>query len=168
MSAYLTIYEIILLCQMWKTFHLDMKSWHTRGRRLLILIQYRKFLLQHTDSYPTQHQWVITQSFDASDCLIISNSGSGLIVNCNGSIGREMAFPRRPAYLSMQEDPATRISGIVWAAHQCLCASNAKGLRLWLYHLVCFPQIRLTYAIISSYTLLLYISLSNCVFYEDL
>ncbi len=34
-------------------------------------MQYRKFLLQHTDSYPTQHQWVITQSFAASDCLII-------------------------------------------------------------------------------------------------
>ena len=27
-------------------------------------------MLQHTDSYPTQHQWVITQSFAASDCLI--------------------------------------------------------------------------------------------------
>ena len=25
-----------------------------------VAIQYRKFLLQHTDSYPTQHQWVIT------------------------------------------------------------------------------------------------------------
>ena len=36
-----------------------------------IEVQYRKFLLQHTDSYPTQHQWVIAQSFTASDCLII-------------------------------------------------------------------------------------------------
>ena len=34
-------------------------------------IQYRKFLLQHTEPYPTQHQWVIAQSFAASDCLII-------------------------------------------------------------------------------------------------
>ena len=28
-------------------------------------------MLQHTESYPTQYQWVITQSFAASDCLII-------------------------------------------------------------------------------------------------
>ncbi len=32
-------------------------------------LQYRKFTLQHTDSYPTQHQWVKTQSFGGSDCL---------------------------------------------------------------------------------------------------
>ena len=27
-------------------------------------------MLQHTNSYPTHHQWVITQSFAASDYLI--------------------------------------------------------------------------------------------------
>ena len=29
-------------------------------------------MLQHTDSYPTQHHWFIIQSFAASDCLIIT------------------------------------------------------------------------------------------------
>ncbi len=45
----------------------------SRGDVCLVwnFIQYRKFLLQHTDSYPTQHQWVITESFAASDCLIM-------------------------------------------------------------------------------------------------
>ena len=54
-------------------------------------LQYRKFLLQHTDFYPTHHQWVITQSFAASDCLMayISHKlglhlNSSLSPNLNG------------------------------------------------------------------------------------
>ncbi len=35
----------------------------------------RKFMLQHTDSYTTQHQWVITQSFAASDCHNMTGCG---------------------------------------------------------------------------------------------
>ena len=31
-----------------------------QGLFQLITLQYWKFLLQHTDTYPTQHQWVIT------------------------------------------------------------------------------------------------------------
>ncbi len=41
------------------------------SHKIFLLVQYWTFMLQHTDSCPTQHQWVITQSFAASDCLII-------------------------------------------------------------------------------------------------
>ncbi len=45
-------------------------------------------MLQHTDSYPTQHHWVITQSFAASDCLIILHSLQDLcvVIKCDEPI----------------------------------------------------------------------------------
>ena len=43
---------------------------HYRLKNAPVGLQYRKFVLQHTDSYPTQHQSVITQRFAESDCLI--------------------------------------------------------------------------------------------------
>ncbi len=39
-------------------------------KNLSYILQYWKFMLQHTNYYPAQHQWVITQSFGASDLLV--------------------------------------------------------------------------------------------------